>query len=350
MKKTRILLADDHAIVRAGIKKVLKKHPDLEIVAEVGDGPALIQSLTEFKPDCLLADVTMPDFEPISEIKRIRNQYPDMRILIISAYDDDIYVKGLFKAGVDGYYLKGQSLQDLHLALDRILEGEKWVSSPLVDKLISNSGNDFSAELTNRQLEIFKLLQDGFDNQSIARELGLSIKTIENHLTRIYRKLNVQSRMEAVNIVKKNPGLLKSIPQQSPLKNERTDAVSTCTYNILVIDDNSRYRKQLKNMILKVCPNAILYETNNIDESIRITEGYYPELIFIDVILGDESGISCTQRLHKLAPESRIILISAYPDQAFHRKGLDAGAIAFIDKKALDVPTIRHMIDDLQPN
>src|SRR4051812_29294926 len=113
MKTSRILLADDHAVVRAGISNALKELSQIEIVGEVGDGNALFAALAKLRPDCLLIDVTMPDFEPISAIAQIRADYPDLKILVVSAYDDDVYVQGLLGIGVNGYHLKDQPLTDL---------------------------------------------------------------------------------------------------------------------------------------------------------------------------------------------------------------------------------------------
>ena len=137
IEKARVLLADDHAVVRAGIRNALTELPQLVIVGEVGDGPTLFSALLETRPDCLLIDVTMPEFEAISAIRQIRIQYPTMKILVVSAYDDDVYVQGLLGVGVNGYHLKDQPLSDLKLAVERILSGEKWVSSRLVNKLVS---------------------------------------------------------------------------------------------------------------------------------------------------------------------------------------------------------------------
>ena len=129
MNGTRILLADDHAVVCAGIRNALQELPGIEIVGEVGDGPTLFFVLGQTRPDCLLIDVTMPDFEPISAIRRIRASYPSMKILVVSAYDDRVYVQGLFSAGVNGYHLKDQSLSDLRLAVNSRLaasSGRPW--------------------------------------------------------------------------------------------------------------------------------------------------------------------------------------------------------------------------------
>ena len=158
MDNVRILLADDHAVVRAGLRKALEELPHLEVVGEVGDGPALLAGLSKTQPDCLLIDVTMPEFEPVSAIRQIRASYPDMKILVVSAYDDDVYVQGLLKAGVDGYHLKDQPLSDLRLAVQRVLDGERWLSSPLLDKLVSYTETSPGLPaLTSRQRDILRL-------------------------------------------------------------------------------------------------------------------------------------------------------------------------------------------------
>jgi len=347
MRNDTILLADDHAVVRAGIRNALQDLPNLEVIGEVGDGPALMTALAERRPDCLLIDLTMPDFEPLLAIHQIRALYPQMKILVVSAYDDNIYVQELLRAGVDGYHLKDQSLNDLRLAVQRILGGEKWISSRLLDKLVSTSSSrPPGPSLTGRQRDILRLLQQGLDNQTIARQIGLSVKTVENHLTRLYRQLDVQSRLEAVNFVMQHPELLGLPGQSAALAQVETGTPPQCV-TVLVVDDNARYRRQLRRMVGKACPQAIIYEAEDTREALQLTERLVPQLVLIDVVLGDEDGIRCTRRIKAQAPSSRVILISAYPDREFHRLGLAAGAVAFLDKKDLDTATLRQVVADV---
>lgn len=348
MSKVRILLADDHAVVRAGIRNALKDMPNLEIVGEVGDGPSLFAALPETQPGCLLIDVTMPEFEPVAAICQIRAQYPEMKILVVSAYDDDVYVQGLLGAGVDGYHLKDQPLSDLRLAVQRVLAGKRWVSSRLVDKLVSYSEAPHPAlTLTERQHQILRFLQQGLDNQNIARRMGLSVKTIENHLTRLYRHLNVQSRLEAVNFAMQHPEVLATSGKAALLSAAPAETPAQERVTMLLVDDNARYRGQLRRMVGKVRPQAVIYEAENVSEALHLMQHAAPQLVLVDVVLGEEDGIYCTRRLKALAPRSCIILISAYPDREFHRRGLEAGAVAFLDKKDLDTATLRQVIDDV---
>jgi DNA-binding NarL/FixJ family response regulator len=343
----QILLADDHAVVRAGIRNALRDLPNLEIIDEVGDGPSLFAALDHRQPDCLLIDVTMPDFEPVAAIREIRGRYPSMRILVVSAYDDDVYVQGLLGAGVDGYHLKDQPLSDLQLALQRVLNGERWVSSPLLDKLVSFKDTPSSSPtLTTRQRDILPLLQQGLDNQAMAQRLGLSVKTVENHLTRLYRQLNVQSRLEAVNYATQHPEVLATSGQTDVARATTSEIAVQERITLLLVDDNARYRRQLRRMVGKVCPRSVIHEAENIKEAVHLTQRVAPQLVLVDVVLGEDDGIGCTRRIKALSPASRVILISAYPDREFHRLGLQAGAVAFLDKKDLDISTLRQIIND----
>jgi len=347
MTKIRVLLADDHALVRAGIRNALQENPNLEIVNEASDGPSLCAALEAEPFDLLLVDVTMPEFEPLAVIRKIHEHYPEMRILVISAYDDDVYVQGLLGVGVDGYHLKDQPLSDLKLAVQRVLEGERWISSPLLDKLV-NYTNPVAASpsLTTRQRDLLRLLQQGMDNQSMAQRLGLSVKTVENHLTRLYRRLDVQSRLEAVNYVIQHPEILGVCGQQVST-GVSYPAVAASRFTLLLVDDSDRYRAQLRRMIGRAYPQAMIYEADTVGEAMRLAESLKPTLAFVDVVLGDEDGIRCTRSLKARCPGSRVVLISAYPDREFHRLGLEAGAIAFLDKKDLDVAALRQIIEDV---
>jgi DNA-binding NarL/FixJ family response regulator len=351
MDKVGVLLADDHAVVRAGIRNALQGLPNLEIVGEAGSGPELLAILEETRPDCLLIDVSMPDFEPIAAIRRIRSRYPMMKILVISAHDDDIYVQGLLAAGVDGYHLKDQPLSDLQLAVQRVLSGEKWVSSRLLDKLVGYTELRFSGPgLTSRQQEILELLQQGLDNQTIARRLGLSVKTIEKHLTALYRQLDVQSRLEAVQYAAQHPEIL-AISGRTAAQTSPSMAVATHRQvSVLLVDDSAPYRHRMRRMIGKICPQAMLYEAKDTEEALNLLGRVAPQLAFVDVVLGNQSGIRCTRRMKASLPQIRIVLISAYPDREFHRQGLEAGAVAFLDKKDLDAATLRQVIEDVAEN
>ncbi|MCA9933878.1 MAG: response regulator [Ardenticatenaceae bacterium] len=347
MYPTRILLADDHALVRAGIRNALEGEASLQIVGEVGDGPGLIQALEDLRPDLLLIDVTMPNFEPVATIHRIRLRYPNMFILVVSAYDDDVYVQGLLRAGVNGYHLKDQPLSDLRLAVERVLTGKRWISSSLVDKLIqpTEAIQPDTPKLSSRQIDILHLLSKGLDNRAIAAKLGLSVKTIETHLTRLYRQLNVQSRLEAANFAHEHPELItraakNAAPDNQLLLPQEQQA------SILIVDDNQRYRQQLRRMVGRIYPQAMIYEAANTQDALHLVQRLSPQLVFVDVVLGDESGIRCTRQIKTQSHHSRVILMSAYPDREFHRLGLEAGAKALLDKKDLDAATLFQIITD----
>lgn len=344
--KARVLLADDHAIVRSGLSNALRDLPGLEIIGEVSDGQAVLVALDRLRPDLLLIDVAMPHFDPIATTRYIRAHYPHMRILVVSAYDDDVYVQGLLGAGVDGYHLKDQPLGDLRQAVQRVLAGGRWLSDPLVDKLAHRSSPSGIPSLTNRQRDLLLLLHEGLDNQAIARQTGLSVKTVENHLTRLYRQIGVQSRLEAARFAMQHVHDLQP-HSPAPIHMPVTPLERDGAIRLLLVDDNARFRQQLSRTIVHVYPQVAIMEAENIRAAVRTVRAQPPNLALVDVVLGDESGIACTQQLKQIAPSLRIVLISAYPDREFHRQGLEAGAVAFLDKKDLDAAALRLLIDDV---
>lgn len=341
MEQTTVLVADDHAIVRAGIANAIADLPGVQIAGEVGDGPTLFSALERLRPGCLLIDIAMPEFDPIGDIGVIRSRYPQLKILVVSAYDDDMYVQGLLGVGVNGYHLKDQPLADLRLAVQRVLAGERWICSPLVAKLVQLRDTS-QPVLTSRQRDLLFFLQEGLDNLAIARRTGLSIKTVENHLTRLYRQLGVQSRLEAVSYLHQHGTHLLNQAPAGYREAERGAQRNA----LLIVDDNERYRSQVRRMVGRSYPAMTILEASSTREALLHVERHAPQLALVDVVLGDEQGIECTRALHSASPTTRIVLFSAYPDREFHRQGLQAGAVAFLDKKDVDAAALRELIDD----
>jgi len=346
MSLIRVLLADDHTVVRAGLRGALEILPNLEISGEVGNGRELMEALDRINPDLLVMDASMPDFEPILAVQQIKSKLPNIKILVVSAYDDESYVVGLLKAGANGYHLKDQPLADLQLATQRILNGERWISGILIDRLINRRTTPSLPNtpwLTRRQRELLRLIAQGTDNRNIALTLDLSVKTVENHLTALYRVLGVDSRLKALNYTVRHPEILATSGQEMV---EREPAQIEHNLTVLIVDDNGRYRQQLTRLIGKIYPSSLLYEAENVSEALNLGEQVKPQLAFIDVVLEDEDGILCARRLHAISPLTRIIVISAYPDREFRRQALSAGGIAFLDKKDIDTASMRQVVED----
>ncbi len=346
MAFTKTLLADDHALVRTGLRDALASLSGIEIVGEVGNGTDLMDAVVRLRPDLLVMDVNMPDFEPVTAVKKMLAVLPLLKVLVVSAYDDQSYVVGLLSAGVSGYHLKDQPLSDLQLAVERVLDGGRWISGPLVDRLVGYQATAVSASsvLTRRQRELLYMLTKGYNNQKIALAMNLSVKTVENHLTALYRAIGVESRLEANNYANSHPELLLSIEQEQFTKAPVAQAAGGLT--VLVVDDNPRFRMQVGKMVSRAHPASSIYEAGDIAGAIRIAEQVKPKLALIDVILDDEDGIQCVRDLKRVSVSTRIILVSAYPDREFRRIGLSSGAIAFLDKKDIDAAAIRQVVED----
>jgi DNA-binding NarL/FixJ family response regulator len=348
MPAVKVLLADDHVVVRAGLRNALEGVENLEVAGEVGNGRQLMDAVARIDPDLLILDANMPDFDPIMTVRRLKAERPIMKILIVSAYDDENYVVGLLNAGADGYHMKDQPLADLQLATQRVLGGDRWISSSLVGKLAYQRAAPTSSTtiwLTRRQRELLRLLTQGLDNRNIAQTLEISVKTVENHLTALYRVLGVDSRLKAVHYALRHPELL-AISGQETLELEPLPQRNDPDLIVLVVDDNTRYRQQLTRLIGKLCPTSILYEAGNISEAITLGQQVRPQLALIDVVLENEDGIQCARQLRNVSPSTRMVVISAYPDRGFRKQALSAGAVAFVDKKDLDTASLRQVIED----
>lgn len=205
--KIRILIADDHALVREGTRRVLEQEPDLEVVGEAGDGEEAVELATSLKPDVAIVDVSMPKMDGIEATRRIKATCPSINVLILSAYDDDQFIFSLLEAGAAGYLLKTIRSRELVDAVRAVYSGESVLHPSIARKVLNRfvsaagkpaEGKEPVGMLSEREMEVLKLAAKGLSNQDIAEKLCLSIRTVQGHLGHIFNKLQVGSRTEAV--------------------------------------------------------------------------------------------------------------------------------------------------------
>ncbi|MCB0257461.1 MAG: response regulator transcription factor [Anaerolineae bacterium] len=200
-KQIRIVLAEDHHVVRNAIAALLANEADMAIVGEVADGRTLLSTVARLQPDILLMDAQMPNHKPVTAVEQLREQYPQVRVLVLSAFNLPEYVVGLLKAGANGYVLKDDPTKLLLHAIRIVANGGEWVSprttSILIEAMRSES-SDLEAKLTVRELDVIRLMARGRRNEEIAAELVVTNQTVKNHVTNIFRKLDVSTRVEAV--------------------------------------------------------------------------------------------------------------------------------------------------------
>ncbi|MFC2012482.1 response regulator [Chloroflexota bacterium] len=204
MSGIRILIADDHAVVREGTRRFLEE--DLEVVAEAADGEEAIRLAGDLNPDIVIMDIAMPNIDGIEATRQIKQQYPAVSVLILSAYDDDQFVFSLLEAGAAGYLLKSVRGNELVDAIRAVYAGES-VLHPSIARKVLNRFKDTSIEtqkqqvkdaLTEREIEVLQFATQGLSNQEIADKLYISLRTVQSHLNHIFNKLQVSSRTEAV--------------------------------------------------------------------------------------------------------------------------------------------------------
>jgi len=206
LEKIRILIADDHAFVREGTRRILEQEPDLEVVAEAGNGEEAVALASELKPDVAIIDVAMPKLDGIEATRRIKALCPAVAVLVLSAYDDDQFVFGLLEAGAAGYLLKSVRGHEIVEAIRAVDAGESVLHPSVARKVLNRFASVSNRAqrkkplelLTEREMEVLKLVTKGLSNKDIADGLSLSIRTVQGHLANIFNKLRVSSRTEAV--------------------------------------------------------------------------------------------------------------------------------------------------------
>jgi DNA-binding NarL/FixJ family response regulator len=200
--KIRILLADDHHIVRAGIRQLLESADDLHVIAEAGDGEEAQALIQKHRPDVAVLDIQMPKASGIEVTRWVRAQMPEVGVLILTAYDDDPYVMAVLQAGANGYVLKTAQTDDLIQAVRDVNEGKSALDPAITRKLMSNlfkgTEQKIVEPLTDRELDVLRLAARGFTNKAIGMQLSISDRTVQGHLAHIFAKLQANSRTEAV--------------------------------------------------------------------------------------------------------------------------------------------------------
>lgn len=203
--RIRVLLADDHAVVRKGIREFLEEAGDIEVIAEAGDGREAMRLVEEYLPDVAVLDIRMPEVTGVEATRHIKARHPEVRVLILSSYDDDPYVFALLEAGADGYVLKTASGDEIARAVRTVSRGESALSPEIASKVVRQAVGgrpEGAAEqiesLTGRELDVLRLAARGMTNRAIGRELDISHRTVQGHLANTYGKLGVKSRTEAV--------------------------------------------------------------------------------------------------------------------------------------------------------
>lgn len=199
MKKVKLLLADDHKIVRQGIKKLLEEEPDLQVAGEAANGREAVKKATELKPDVILMDITLSNLNGLEATKQIKKVLPDVKVIMLTMHKNEEYVLQSFQAGASGYILKEGAVEELVSAIRSIHQDKSFLSPTISKTLIDaylrkmetgKTETPFDL-LTDREREVLQLIAEGYTNREVAKSLFISVKTVEAHRAHIMQKLNI---------------------------------------------------------------------------------------------------------------------------------------------------------------
>lgn len=202
-KTIRVLLADDHAVVRKGIRDFLQEDETLHVIGEANDGEEALSLIQRDAPDVAVFDIQMPRLNGLDATRRVKKEFPNVHVLILTAYDDDPYLFAALQAGASGYLLKTSSAEELLHAVHAVAEGETALSPAIAKKLVRRAAGhseqeDIIEPLTERELDVLRLAAQGLGNKQIGATLNISDRTVQGHLANIYAKVHVSTRTEAV--------------------------------------------------------------------------------------------------------------------------------------------------------
>jgi two-component system, NarL family, response regulator NreC len=209
MKKINIVIADDHAVLRAGLKLMLNAEPDMEVVGEAANGIDAVKLAQTLKPDVLLLDISMPGLNGPAVARAVKSDRPETKVLVVSMHEDESYLREMLQAGADGYIPKKAADIELLAAIRNTFAGEHFIHSSLTKDLIpefkpQSVSNDAVNSLSRREREVLYLLAMGYTNQETAERLMLSVKTVETYKIRLKDKLNLHGRSELVRFAVQN--------------------------------------------------------------------------------------------------------------------------------------------------
>lgn len=205
VKKKKVLVVDDHPIIRQGLALLINRESDLTVCGEAEDAHSAVQLIASAKPDILVVDISLNGPDGLDLLKDVRSRYPELPVLILSMHDESIYAERALRAGAQGYIMKQEATEKVLVALRRILGREIYVSEHIANRMLqryigSPSGDRSStiADLTDRELEVFRLIGEGHSTRQIAEELHISVKTVESYQAHIKEKLSLRSARELV--------------------------------------------------------------------------------------------------------------------------------------------------------
>jgi DNA-binding NarL/FixJ family response regulator len=200
--KIKILIVDDHVVVREGLSAMLSREPNIEVVGEAENGAQAIDKADKLKPDIVLMDLRMPEVDGVEAMQRIKQQHPEINFIVLTTYDNDEYIFKGIEAGARAYILKDSPREELFRAINAVYKGESLIEPAIagrvLDKLVELSHQGSATDLSRREIEVLELIASGTGNKLIADKLNISASTVKTHIQSIFQKLEVNDRTEAV--------------------------------------------------------------------------------------------------------------------------------------------------------
>jgi DNA-binding NarL/FixJ family response regulator len=337
--KIRILIIDDHPIVRHGMSQFINQHPDMQICCEASSHAEALVAMRECEHDLVIADISLDNQSGLELIKTLLRHYPQLPILVMSMHDESLYAERVLHLGAKGYLMKSQAIAHIQNAISTIMAGGIYLSDAMQDMIgnqnaKSNEKNGI-AELTDRELEMLRLMGQGLTTKEIAQVTLRSVKTIESHRDNLRHKLNLKSGAELMRYaalwLSEQYGQTNAVTSKTDGLPEST-AASSPLIRIALVEDNVHFQHAMEEAIRAVPDMALQGLAGTRAEGLRMLEQEPADVLLVDLGLPDGSGIEVIRAARVQWPDCSIVVNTMFGDETQVVRSLEAGASGYLLK------------------
>jgi len=329
-----ILIADDHVMVRQGLRSLLESEPSFSVIGETGDGLDCVRRVEELKPNVLILDLNMPGLSGFEVISQVTRRVPQTLIVVQSMFTQEAYVRRAMENGAKAFVVKDDSAEALIRAVRDVVAGRTFLSKSVLQKTSCRVGepDDPYDTLTEREREVLSLISDGLAGPDIAERLFISKRTVDKHRSNLMEKLNIHNERSLVRFALERGITLPS--GESAIEtvglSVRSESIST-----LVVDDNDEFRTQLIRFLETFGFFTVVGSASDGGAAIEAASKLHPELVLLDIRMKPVDGLTALPTIKSVSPETHVIMLSLLNESVYTERALTEGASGFIAKSEL---------------
>jgi two-component system, NarL family, response regulator NreC len=343
-----VVIADDHKLIRDGFNKLLEGDPLISVIGETGDGLECVRITEGINPDVLVVDLNMPGLSGFEVIRQIQRRRPRIRIIVLSMFCQQAYVKRAMQYGASAFVVKDDGFDSLVTAVKDVMAGRVFLSPSVLgrvdfEKDDRTDSDDPYESLTEREREILYLIAEGFGSPEIADRLFISKRTVDKHRSNLMEKLDIHNERTLVRYAIEHGLVFPSGQSDMEAMENRPSSEMIRT---LVVDDNDEFRNQLVRFLTTLGFFDIVGSAANSNDAIAAAGQFQPDLVLLDIRMKPVDGISALPDLIAASPDTNYVILTLLNEQVYSDRARQAGATGYVPKsRLLDglIPTLRDI-------